>query len=101
MKGKTVLLLAVPLMFLYGCGEDTSSDNAATGSKSQTMNEVTRVDELPSFLSEGMSEEEMAELREQIMPGSSDGPTPGEKFQALLERAQEGDHAAQTNLGVM
>lgn len=101
MKGKTVLLLVVPLMFLYGCGEDTSSDNAATGSKSQTMNEVTRVDELPSFLSEGMSEEEMAELREQIMPGSSDGPTPGEKFQALLERAQEGDPEAQTNLGVM
>jgi TPR repeat protein len=102
MKARTVLLLAAALIVVPGCGEDTSSDNSATNSSSQTINEVTRIDELPSFLSEGMTAEEMAELREQILPGDTDaGPTPGEKFQVLLEKAKSGDPEAQTNLGVM
>jgi len=101
MRGKTVLLLVAPLMFLYGCGEDTSSNNSDASSTSQIISEVTKIDELPSFLSEGMTEEEIAELKEQIIPGSASGPTPGEKFQELLERAKAGDPEAQTNLGVM
>ncbi|MBX3628789.1 MAG: sel1 repeat family protein [Nitrosomonas sp.] len=102
MKVRTVLLLAALLIVISGCGEDKSSDNSATDSMPQTMNEVTRIDELPSFLGEGMTMEEMAELREQILPGSTgDGPTAGEKFHALLERARAGDPEAQTNLGVM
>ena len=102
MKVRTVLLLAALLIVISGCGEDGSSDNAATGSMPQTMNEVTRIDELPSFLSEGMTSDEIAELREQILPGNTgEGPTSGEKFQALLERAKAGDAEAQTNLGVM
>lgn len=102
MKAWTVLLLVAPWMLLSGCGEETSSDKSDTSAMPQSLNEVTRMDELPSFLSEGMSEEEMAELREQIIPGGEEeGPTAGEKFQALLEKAREGDPEAQTNLGVM
>lgn len=102
MKVRTALLLAASLIVASGCGEDTSSNNTVTDSSSQTMNEVTRVDELPAFLSEGMTAEEIAELKEQILPGNTDeGPTPGEKFQALLAKAKDGDPEAQTNLGVM
>lgn len=68
MKVRTALLLAASLIVASGCGEDTSSNNTVTDSSSQTINEVTRIDELPAFLSEGMTAEEVAELREQILP---------------------------------
>ena len=102
MKVRTVLLLVAPLIVISGCGEETSSDKSDMNSTSQTMNEVTTIDELPSFLSEGLSPEEKTELREQILPGGTEeGPTPGEKFQALLEEARAGDPVAQNSLGVM
>ncbi len=103
MKVQALLLLIAPLIFLAGCAEETSDGKSKTSSASDTMNEVTTLDELPSFLSEGLSPEEQAELREQILPGGSEGegPTPGEKFQALLEEAKAGDPAAQNTLGVM
>ncbi|MCB1986450.1 MAG: sel1 repeat family protein [Burkholderiales bacterium] len=101
MRIKTVLLLVAPLVILFGCGEETSSDKSDTNSASQTSSEVTTLDELPSFLSEGLSPEEQAELREQILPGGDDGLSAGEKFQALLEDARAGDPVAQNSLGVM
>ncbi|SET30249.1 hypothetical protein SAMN05216326_11961 [Nitrosomonas marina] len=102
MKIKTVLLLVAPLIALSGCGGESSGDKSAGDSATQTMTEVTTMDELPSFLSEGLSEEEINELREQILPGSTeDGKTPGEKFQELLEKAKAGDPVAQNGLGVM
>lgn len=101
MKIRTVLLLVAPLVILFGCGDETSSDKSDTNSSSQSLSEVTTMDELPSFLSEGLSPEEQAELREQILPGSGDGMTAGEKFQALLEDARAGDPEAQNSLGVM
>ncbi|SFL08142.1 hypothetical protein SAMN05216302_103020 [Nitrosomonas aestuarii] len=102
MKVWIVLLLVAPLVVLSGCGEETSSDKSDNEVKSQTLSEVTTIDELPSFLSEGLSPEEKAELREQILPGTTeDGPTPGEKFQVMLEEARAGDPVAQNSLGVM
>ena len=102
MKIKTVLLLVAPLFVLFGCGDEKSGDKSGSGSAAQTMTEVTAMDELPSFLSEGLSPEEVTELREQILPGSTeDSETPGEKFQALLEKAKAGDPVAQNGLGVM
>lgn len=102
MRIRTVLLLVAPLVVLFGCGEETSSDKSDKDTASQTLNEVTTIDELPSFLSEGLTPEEQAELREQILPGGDDeGPTPGEKFEALLEDARAGDPVAQNSLGVM
>ena len=101
MRIRTVLLLVAPLVVLFGCADESSSDKSDTNTASQAMTEVTTVDELPSFLSEGLSPEEKAELREQIFPGGDDGLTPGEKFQALLEDAKAGDPVAQNSLGVM
>ncbi|MDR4518707.1 MAG: sel1 repeat family protein [Nitrosomonas sp.] len=102
MRIRTVLLLVAPLVVLSGCGDETSSDKSGTKTASEVMTEVTTMDELPSFLSEGLSPEEKAELREQIFPGGGDnGVTPGEKFQALLEDARAGDPVAQNSLGVM
>lgn len=102
MKERTVLLLVAFFVVLSGCGEETSSDKSDINASSETINEVTTFDELPAFLSEGLSPEEKTELMEQILPGSAeDDQTPGEKFQALLEDARAGDPAAQNSLGVM
>ncbi|SER09782.1 hypothetical protein SAMN05421690_100861 [Nitrosomonas sp. Nm51] len=102
MKIKTVLLLIALLIILSGCGDESSGDKSDSGSTAETLSEVTAIDELPSFLSEGLTPEEITELREQILPGSAeDEMTPGEKFQALLEDAKAGDPVAQNGLGVM
>lgn len=102
MKKWTVLLLIALVVVISGCGEEISGDKSDSNASSETVNEVTTVDELPSFLSEGLSPEEEAELMEQILPGSTeDEQTPGEKFKALLAEARGGDPVAQNSLGVM
>ncbi len=93
------LLIALSLM-LVGCGDESSSDESE--SSYQLMDEMTSVDELPSFLGEGLSPEEKEELMSQILPaGTDEDVDAGEKFKELFERANEGDAKAQTELGVM
>ncbi len=103
MKISIALLLGVLLTMLSGCGDEESGDKLDYEPSSEAINEITTIDELPSFLSEGLSPEEKTELREQIIPGSTDedGQTPNERFQALLEDAKAGDPIAQNGLGVM
>ncbi len=102
MKINTILSLVTLLIILSGCEESGTSNQSDQNVSSEAISEITTIEELPSFLSEGLSPEEKAELREQILPGSTeDGLTPNEKFQALLEDAKSGDPIAQNGLGVM
>ncbi|MBP6058457.1 MAG: sel1 repeat family protein [Nitrosomonas sp.] len=102
MKFLTVLLLVIAMLLLTGCDEKSQSDKAGTDASSTTMAEVTKLGEIPAILSEGLTPEEKAELKEQILPsGVGDVQTAEEKFKALLEDAKTGDPAAQNGLGVM
>ena len=104
MKVFTVLLLSASVLLLTGCGDEPKSNNAGGGSTTLNApgNEITKLGEIPSFLSEGLSEEEKEDLKKQILPeGVDDAKTAEEKFKAFLEKAKAGDPAAQTGLGVM
>jgi len=97
-----VLFLAATVTLLTGCGGEQGSDKSAANSIPAPMNEITKMGEIPSFMSEGLSEEEKAELKEQIMPGGFDDvKVAEEKFKALMADAKAGDPAAQNSLGVM
>lgn len=96
-----VLLTAV-ILLLTGCGEESQSDKSEISSSPTDMYEVTKLGEIPSFLGEGLTPEEKAELKEQILPpGVGDTQTTEEKFKALLKDARDGDPVAQNGLGVM
>lgn len=102
MKVFAVSLLAAASLLLTGCGEESKSDKSETDVLSIPMNEITKVGEIPSFMSEGLTEEEKAELKEQILPaGVDDVQVAEEKFKALMENAKAGDPVAQNGLGVM
>lgn len=103
MKVFAVLLLTVSVSLLTGCDEEPKSNNAETGvTLSTPMNEITKLGEIPSFMSEGLSEEEKEDLKKQILPGGVDDvKTAEEKFKSFLEKAKAGDPVAQTGLGVM
>ncbi len=97
-----VLMLAAAIAVLTGCGGEQGSDKSAANSIPAPMNEITKLGEIPSFMSEGLSEEEKAELKEQIIPGGlGDVKAAEEKFKALMADAKAGDPAAQNSLGVM
>ncbi len=98
----TVLLLATAIFFLTGCGEKSQSDKSETSAVPTVTDEVTKLGEIPSFIGEGLTPEEKAELKEKIMPpGVGDVQNAEEKFKALLEDAKKGDPVAQNGLGVM
>ncbi len=103
MNAFTVLLLSTALLLLISCGEQPQSDKSeASNTSSAVMAEVTKLGEIPSTISEGLTPEEKAELKEQIMPsGVGDVEAAEKKFKALLEDAKAGDPAAQNGLGVM
>ncbi len=102
MKFFAVLLLAAAVLLMQSCGEETKSDKSESSAISDPMGEITRMGEIPSFMSEGLTEEEKAALKEQIMPpGIDDENLAEEKFQALMEDARAGDPVAQNGLGVM
>lgn len=102
MKVFAVSILTAASLLLTGCGEESKSDKSETGISSLPMNEITKIGEIPSFMSEGLTEEEKAELKEQILPaGVDDVQVAEEKFKALMENARAGDPAAQNGLGVM
>lgn len=102
MKVLAVLLLAATVSLLTGCSDEPKSDKSEVGSIPAPMNEITKLGELPSFISEGLTEEEKAELKEQILPaGVGDTKAAEEKFKALMADARAGDPAAQNSLGVM
>lgn len=102
MKVFAVSILAAASLLLTGCGEESKSDKSETGISSLPMNEITKIGEIPSFMSEGLTEEEKAELKEQILPaGVDDAQVAEEKFKALMENARAGDPVAQNGLGVM
>lgn len=97
-----VLLLAATILLLTGCGEGSQSDKSEISSSPTSTVEVTKLGEIPSFIGEGLTPEEKAELMEQILPsGVGDVQTAEEKFKALLEDARMGDPVAQNGLGVM
>lgn len=97
-----VLMLAATVTLLTGCSGEQGSDKPAANSIPAPMNEITKMGEIPSFMSEGLSDEEKAELKEQIMPGGfGDVKAAEEKFKALMADAKAGDPAAQNSLGVM
>ncbi|MBY0475018.1 MAG: sel1 repeat family protein [Nitrosomonas sp.] len=102
MKVFAVLLFAIAVLLLQGCGEETKNDKSESSSIPNPMGEITRMGEIPSFMSEGLTEEEKAALKEQIMPaGIDDENFAEEKFKALMEDARAGDPVAQNGLGVM
>ncbi|WP_295623833.1 tetratricopeptide repeat protein [uncultured Nitrosomonas sp.] len=102
MKVFAVLLFAIVVLLLQGCGEETKNDKSESSSIPNPMSEITRMGEIPSFMSEGLTEEEKAALKEQIMPaGIDDENFAEEKFKALMEDARAGDPVAQNGLGVM
>ncbi len=104
MKVFAVLLLASSVLLLTGCGDEPKSNNTGGGSMTFNApgNELTKLGEIPSFLSEGLSEEEKEDLIKQILPeGVDDAKSAEEKFKAFLEKAKTGDPVAQTGLGVM
>lgn len=103
MKVLTVLLLAASVSLLTGCGDEPKSNNAGGGiTLDSPLNEITKLGEIPSFMSEGLSEEEQNDLKKQILPeGVEDAKDAEEKFKAFLEKAKAGDPVAQTGLGVM
>lgn len=102
MNAFTVLLLSTALLLLISCGEQPPSDKSEASTSSAVMAEVTKLGEIPSTISEGLTPEEKAELKEQILPsGVGDVEAAEKKFKALLEDAKAGDPAAQNGLGVM
>lgn len=101
MNGFTAVFLAVTLSLLASCG-DSPNDKSEADRSSPVKDEITKMGEIPSLLSEGLTPEEQAELKEQILPsGVVDSKTAEEKFKKLLDDAKAGDPAAQNGLGVM
>lgn len=103
MKVLTVLLLAASVSLLTGCGDEPKSNNAGGGvTLDAPLNEITKLGEIPSFMNEGLSEDEKEDLKKQILPEGVDSvQIAEEKFKAFLEKAKAGDPVAQTGLGVM
>ncbi len=102
MNALTVLLLITAILSLIGCGEQSQSNKSETSASSAAIDEVTKLGEIPSVLSEGLTPEEKAELKDQILPlGIGDIEAAEKKFKALLEDAKAGDPVAQNGLGVM
>lgn len=97
-----VLLIVAVINIIAGCGESPRDDKQETKESSMPLSEITKLGEIPSFMSEGLSDEEKAELKKQIMPHEIDDVSVAEeKFKALTEKAKAGDPVAQNNLGVM
>jgi hypothetical protein len=61
-------LLIIAILSLIGCGEQSQSNKSETSTPSAAMDEVTRLGEIPSVLGEGLTAEEKAELKDQILP---------------------------------
>ena len=102
MNALITLLIFIAIFLLAGCGEQSPSDPPQTQNTPAAMGEVTKLGEIPSSLSEGLTPEEKAELKEQILPaGVGDVEEAEKKFKTLLEDARAGDPAAQNGLGVM
>ncbi|MDP1558209.1 MAG: tetratricopeptide repeat protein [Nitrosomonas sp.] len=102
MKVIVVLSLVASLMMLSGCGEEAPSSKSETESPFMLMDELTSMNEIPSFIGEGLSPEEKEKLMSQILPsGSDDEKDSEEKFKELLKKANAGNAKAQNELGVM
>ncbi|SFE26961.1 tetratricopeptide repeat protein [Nitrosomonas sp. Nm166] len=102
MNALAVLLLTTVILLLAGCGEKSPSEKSETSASSAVMDEVTKLGEIPSILSEGLTPEEKADLKEQILPpGVDDVEAAEKKFKVLVEDAKAGNPAAQNALGVM
>jgi TPR repeat protein len=102
MNAFTILLFIIIILSLIGCDEQSQGNKSENSTPLAAMDEVTKLGEIPSVLSEGLSAEEKAELKDQILPtGVGDVEAAEKKFKALLEDAKAGDPVAQNGLGVM
>jgi len=94
-------ILIALMMTACGNSENASTPDTSKGTQQSTLNEITPLGELPSFLKQGLSAEEQEVLKEQIMPTLDDGMTPEERFKKLRMDAEAGDPDAQNGLGTM
>ncbi len=94
-------IFAALMMTACGKSEDTNELAAAKEKQQSMISEITPLGELPSFLKEGLSDEEQEALKKQIMPSLNDGLTPEERFKKLRMDAEAGDADSQNGLGAM
>ena len=98
----TTSLTTIFLLAIVGCNNETTGNKNKTNKSTAIGSEITLEGQLPSSLTEGLSQEEKSKLAKEILPSASpDELTPEEKFQKLREDAKAGDAKAQTTLGVM
>lgn len=102
MRMLTMWSLAAVVLLMAACDGSSKGEKQETADLATPMSEITKLGEIPSFMSEGLTEEEKEDLKKQIMPeGIDDMEAAEKKFKALMESAKAGDPAAQNGLGVM
>lgn len=103
MKTLSYLLFVAVIGLIVGCDNNSVTDKSNTQTKAIVSDEITHLGEIPSSLSEGLSDEEKSELKKQIFPQELDNDSEAaeKKFKALVENAKAGNAEAQNNLGVM
>ncbi|SCZ84768.1 tetratricopeptide repeat protein [Nitrosomonas mobilis] len=94
-------ILIALMMTACGNSENASTPDTSKGTQQSTLNEITPLGELPSFLKQGLSAEEQDALKKEIIPTLDDGMTPEERFKKLRMDAEAGDPDAQNGLGTM
>ena len=100
MNMRIFTLLALLMLTLAGCGDETPSAKSETDETWKRLpDEITTMNELPSVFQEGLSPEEKADLLKKIMPMADDGLSPEERFLKLRQDAEAGDAEAQNALG--
>jgi len=93
------LLAIMAISLLIGCSEQTPSNRSQANDSSTIKDEITKLGEIPTVLSEGLTPEEQAELKEQIMPpGVGDTELAEKKFQTLLEDARASREACMSGV---
>ena len=94
MKTLSYLLFVATIGLILGCDNNSVTDKSDTQTKAIVSDEITRLGEIPSSLSEGLSDEEKGELKKQIFPQELDNDSeaaekvPQEKFSIMIQNSQ-------------